>query len=158
PDQFRLGVLSSASLRDGARKARDFKDLRGPRPGRDALPDVTRSQPGSLAMSFLPPRSCRPYRPEVEVLETRLALSSAQYVTALYNTLLHRTPQPAEVAGQVTTLNARQDPEQLALAFTTSPEYQTDLVQSFYRTFLGRQPSPTETTGWVQQLQAGTGE
>src|SRR5258708_37139930 len=92
-------------------------------------------------------------RPQLEALEARCLPSSAAYVTALYSDLLHRTPAAAEVAGWVSTLNAGVSPSDVALAFTLSPEYLTNLIQADYKFFLGRQPAPTEVAGWLPQLQ-----
>jgi len=43
----------------------------------------------------------------------------------------------------------------VAVAFTNSTEYQTNLIVSDYHSLLGRQPSSTEVAGWLQQFQAG---
>jgi hypothetical protein len=95
---------------------------------------------------------------QVEALEERCVLSTAEYVTGLYSSILHRSPAPAEVAGWVDTLNAGASPKDVALAFTTSPEYSTNMIRAEYNMFLGRQPAPVEAAGWLQQLQAGAGE
>jgi hypothetical protein len=95
---------------------------------------------------------------QVEALEDRCVPSSAEYVTALYGDILHRAPGPAEVAGWVAVLNAGTSPEQLALAFTTSSEYQANTIRADYEMFLGRQPAPAELAGWLGQAQAGLGQ
>ena len=46
---------------------------------------------------------------QVETLEDRCLLSSAAYVTALYQDLLHRNPAPAEVANYVALLDGGTD-------------------------------------------------
>jgi hypothetical protein len=95
---------------------------------------------------------------QVEDLEARRVLSNAQYVNALYNDLLHRAPASSEVTLWSNALRAGGDPLQVALDFTSSPEYLGDLIRADYQTFLGRQPTAAEVNGWLTQLQAGLGE
>jgi hypothetical protein len=96
---------------------------------------------------------------QVEALEDRCVPSTAEYVTGLYTSLLHRSPAPTEVAGWVDALNTGAiTPAQAALAFTTSSEYATDEIQNDYVIFLGRQPAPAEIAGWLQPLEATGGE
>jgi Domain of unknown function (DUF4214) len=103
-------------------------------------------------------RIASPYVPCLEPLEGRSLPSTAQYVSALYNVILHRDPQPSEAQGWVAAVNAGVSPMQVALAFTNSPEYRENLVRSDYQTLLGRDPSPGEVSGWVGSLQAGRSE
>jgi Domain of unknown function (DUF4214) len=95
---------------------------------------------------------------QVEALEDRVVLSSAAYVTALYQDLLHRTPAPSEGAGYVHALDSGTSAATVALLFTGSLEFQTKEVQSDYAVFLGRQASVAEVGGWVGALQAGVSE
>jgi len=95
---------------------------------------------------------------KVESLEARCVPSNAQYVTALYNDLLHRAPAPSEVTPWASDLRAGANPTQIALDFTSSAEYQSDVIRADYQMFLGRQPSAPEVAGWQAQLQAGLGE
>jgi hypothetical protein len=95
---------------------------------------------------------------QVEALEERCVPSTAEYVTGLYTSILHRSPAPAEVAGWVDTLNTGASPKEVALAFTTSLEYSSNMIRAEYQMFLGRQPAVMEVAGWLQQLQAGAGE
>src|SRR5712692_2543140 len=97
-------------------------------------------------------------RPQLETLEDRCLPSSAAYVTALYNDFLHRAPAATEVAGWVSTLNAGVSPTQVALDFTLSAEYLSNLIQTDYKVFLGRQPAAAEVAGWLAQLQGGLNE
>src|SRR5260370_39726676 len=75
---------------------------------------------------------------QVEALEERCVPSTAEYVTGLYTTLLHRSPDAEEVAGWVDTLNAGASPSEGALAFTTSLAYETNVIRADYHLFLGR--------------------
>jgi Domain of unknown function (DUF4214) len=95
---------------------------------------------------------------QLEALEERCVPSTADYVTGLYTTLLHRNPAPAEVAGWVDALNAGASAQDVALAFTGSAEYATNAIRSDYNLFLGRQPAPAETATWLQEIQAGADE
>jgi hypothetical protein len=92
---------------------------------------------------------------QVEALEDRRVLSTSSYVTGLYTTLLHRTPSQAEAAGWIAEINSGTAPRVVTEAFTTSPEYLTNLVVTDYKTILGRTPSPQEAAGWVTALQHG---
>src|SRR5438132_10016487 len=85
----------------------------------------------------------------VELLESRCLPSTTQFVTALYNDILHRAPSPAEAAGWVNAINAGVNPALVALQFTTGTEYRTDVVLNDYRLYLGREPSAAEVSGWV---------
>jgi Domain of unknown function (DUF4214) len=96
--------------------------------------------------------------PLVECLEARCAPSITQYVNALYNDFLLRSPTPSEAMVWASELRHGANPTQIALDFTTSPEYLNDLIEADYQTFLGRQPSAAEVAGWRAQLQAGLGE
>ncbi len=92
---------------------------------------------------------------QVEPLEERCVLSSAGFVNGLYHDILHRTPAPTEVTAWVNTLNAVASPGEIAFAFATSVEYESNLIRSDYELFLKRQPSSMEINGWLAQLQAG---
>jgi hypothetical protein len=73
-----------------------------------------------------------------------------QFVGALYQLLLNRTPAPAEVSGWVRELPAlgRQG---VALALLTSAEYRQSVVMSWYETLLDRAGavSAAEVNSWV---------
>jgi hypothetical protein len=97
-------------------------------------------------------------RLQLEALEERCVPSTTTYVNALYHDLLHRAAAPAEVAGWVSTINAGVSANQVALAFTQSGEYLTNLIRADYKFFLERDPSAAEVAGWLTQLQAGLGE
>jgi hypothetical protein len=94
----------------------------------------------------------------VESLEPRWVPSSSEYVTGLYTTLLHRTPQLAELNPGVAELQAGVPPGQLAQQFTTSPEFQADVVLTDYQTLLGRTAGSAEVAYWVNALRAGLTE
>jgi hypothetical protein len=95
---------------------------------------------------------------QLEALEERCVLSTADYVTGLYTGLLHRNPSSVEVAAWVDDLNAGANPREVALAFTDSVEYATNAIKANYNLFLGRQPAPVEIAGWLQEIQSGTDE
>jgi hypothetical protein len=95
---------------------------------------------------------------QVECLEARCVPSNAQYVTALYNDFLQRAPAPSEVTGWTSALRAGANPTEIALDFTTRPEYLGNVIRADYQTFLDRQPSASEVAGWQGQLQAGLSE
>ena len=95
---------------------------------------------------------------QVEALEARNLLSSAEYVTGLYQDLLHRAPATAEVTNWVFALDSGSSPFQLAQAITGSVEFQSNVIRSDYVLFLGRQPAQAEVDGWATQLQNGLTE
>jgi hypothetical protein len=105
----------------------------------------------------------------VEQLESRALLDTGlaagltnydatQLLTSLYNELLDRAPQPSELTGWQSAVNAGRSLQELAQAFLASPEYQTDFITDTYTTLLKRQPQPQEVNGWLQATQAGLSE
>jgi hypothetical protein len=110
-------------------------------------------------MSSPSPPSPHPVLLEVESLEERCVFSTAAFVTGLYTNLLHRGPQPADVAVWVGQLNGGSaTPLQVATEFVTSQEYRTDFIRSEYQLLLGRSAGPQEVAYWLGQLQAGVTE
>jgi hypothetical protein len=96
---------------------------------------------------------------QVEELEKRCVLSSAEFVTGLYTNFLHRLPAPSEVQGWVAALDTgAASPQQVALSFTTSDEYRSNLIRTDYQVFLQRTPAPQEVAGWLGALQGGLSE
>lgn len=130
---------------------------------------VFRSSPNHPATRRRP-RGDR-HKPGVEQLERRELLDtglgsavgltgsvSSRLVNGLYNDLLNRAPQPAEVPGWQNALEAGQGLGNLARAVLSSPEYQTDFISSTYTTVLKREPQIFEVNGWLRAVQAGLGE
>jgi len=109
-------------------------------------------------MSETPARIRGHVRPLLEALEDRCVPSATQYVEALYTDLLHRTGQAAEVAGWVQQIRQGISAQQVASAFTTSPEYRTNVIMGFYQDLLGRTPSGSEVQFWLGQMAAGLPE
>jgi hypothetical protein len=70
------------------------------------------------------------------------------FVIALYQDLLGRTPSQTEVNNQVAALQ-QMTPQQLALSFLQSTEYRTDVVEGYYTSLLHRSGSAAEVAGWV---------
>jgi hypothetical protein len=80
---------------------------------------------------------------------------ASAYVTQLYHDLLHRDPDPAGLATWVNALNTGATRADVAMAITSSREYDGDLVDSFYVTYLGRHAETAGLNSWVDQLQSG---
>jgi hypothetical protein len=95
-----------------------------------------------------------------EVLDTGLGSNPASslLISGLYNDLLHRVPQPSEIAGWQSALNAGLSLGDVARAFLASPEYQSDFITQTYATVLKRGAQPQEVNGWLQAMQAGLSE
>ncbi len=79
----------------------------------------------------------------------------ADYITGLYNDVLNRQPDPAEVQVWVGAAAAGATQGQIALAFLTSPEAHTDLLNSYYSEFLHRQPDPAGSAFFLNELATG---
>jgi hypothetical protein len=77
------------------------------------------------------------------------------FITGLYGDVLNRSPSTAELAGWETALASGASRASVAVAFLTSPEYRTDLVQNDYTAFLHRAADPGGLTHWVNALNAG---
>jgi hypothetical protein len=116
-------------------------------------------------------RASRRQKHGVELLEERQLLDatpvvpagvadspSARFVTGLYKDLLHRMPQPAEVAGWVNVLAAGNSRDQLAGQFVSSLEYRNELISANYQRTLGRPATPQETSDWLRRASQGMDE
>src|SRR5262249_50094437 len=76
-------------------------------------------------------------------------------ITRLYYDLLHRSPSAAEMAGWQSALDPRVSLEQIAMTFTSSAEYQGNLVRGLYRAYLGREAEAGAIESWLRQRGAG---
>src|SRR5262249_47756596 len=99
----------------------------------------------------------------IERLEERQMLdaalpSSAQFVTALYYDVLHRSPSTAEVAAWAGFLDQGHSRDDVATSFIMSSEYRIDLIRQDYETLLGRDPEAGVTTTWLRSMTRGMGE
>jgi hypothetical protein len=83
---------------------------------------------------------------------------SERFLTQLYYDLLQRVPSAAEVGGWVKVLNAGVAPSALPPYFTSSAEYQTNVIQEDYYSILQRQPSAAEVQAWLNLAQTGTSD
>lgn len=110
-------------------------------------------------------------KPGVEQLERRelldtglgstlglVSTGSNRLISAVYNDVLKRAPQPAELAQWQSALTAGESMSDVARAFLASPEYQTEYIRDTYSTVLKREALPQEVTGWLQATQAGLSE
>ncbi len=77
------------------------------------------------------------------------------FITGLYGEVLYRSPSTAELAGWETALDEGVSRAEVTVAFLTSQEYRTDLVQNDYMTFLLRAADSGGVTAWVDALNAG---
>ncbi len=77
------------------------------------------------------------------------------FVTGLYLEVLNRNPNNAEIAGWETALDNGASRLDVSVAFLSSQEYRTNLVQSDYMTFLLRPANPGGLMTWVDALNEG---
>ncbi len=77
------------------------------------------------------------------------------FITGLYRDVLQRYPTTGDLAGWETALDAGVSRAEVAVAFLTSQEYRTDLVQNDYVTYLLRTADSGGVTAWVDALNAG---
>ncbi len=82
-----------------------------------------------------------------------------RYITALFQTVLGRSPAPSELTTWVAYFNEVGRSElAVTTAIETSTEARSRLVNSWYVTYLGRQAKSAEIQGWVQMLAGGATE
>jgi len=82
--------------------------------------------------------------------------SNQLYVTSLYRDVLGRAPDPGGLASWTALLDAGTDTIlQVATVFTSSREYDTDIVDGFYNKYLNRHAEPGGLNDWVNLMQGG---
>lgn len=79
-----------------------------------------------------------------------------QFVTKLYQDLLHRTPSSAELNMLMMVLNAKGGGELVPAVITASTEFRMDEVRGYYNQFLGRQPADGEISALIGLLFNGS--
>jgi hypothetical protein len=85
--------------------------------------------------------------------------ANADYVEALYRSILDRNADPGGLAGWTNALNSGSLSRlQVVQAIRNSPEHFTQEVTDFYMTLLGRAPDASGLQNWVQKLQGGLRE
>jgi hypothetical protein len=77
------------------------------------------------------------------------------FLTGLYADVLNRSASTAELAVWETALDSGASRANVAVAFLTSQEYRTDLVQNDYATFVLRAADADGLAHWVNALNAG---
>jgi Ca2+-binding RTX toxin-like protein len=93
------------------------------------------------------------------------SLSSTQFVTLLYNNVLHRTPDSGGLANWVGSLSGGASRESVITGFSESGEFAVSAdptvhagqVYRLYGATLARQPDAGGFAGWVSTLDNGTG-
>jgi hypothetical protein len=72
-----------------------------------------------------------------------------RYITAVYQTLLGRTPQPSEVTYWTKLLQTTPDRTQAVMQFLESPEFRTDVITALYTSLLNRMPEQQGLSFWL---------
>lgn len=104
--------------------------------------------------------SAQPTDIEADILATQAFFTKsggtdAAYVTALYQDVLHRTPQASEVAGWVQTIEDGQPLITVAEGFTSSTEGLTDVVNGWYASGTGISAPSSSVSADVVNIQDG---
>lgn len=84
--------------------------------------------------------------------------NNLDFVYALYQDILGRTPSSQEAQQWINQLNAGVSRLQVALDFFSSNEYLTDYVTAVYEQFLHRAPDSVGLAAWVPALASGMSE
>jgi hypothetical protein len=85
--------------------------------------------------------------------------ATADYVEALYRSILNRNADPGGLAGWTNALNSGTLSRlQVVQAIRNSPEHFTQEVTDFYMTLLSRAPDASGLQSWVQKLEGGLRE
>jgi hypothetical protein len=77
------------------------------------------------------------------------------WVDVLYQSVLGRSPAPAEVSGWVAAIAAGMNRGSVALGFLYSTEHLTTVIDGYFVALLGRHLDPSGTTYWVSAVQGG---
>jgi hypothetical protein len=78
--------------------------------------------------------------------------SNDDFISAIYQFLLHRLPESTGLAGWENALAIGATPAQVASAIVASQEYRQDQVQDEYMTVLSRYPDSVGQDYWVGLL------
>ncbi len=81
--------------------------------------------------------------------------ANERYVSQLYLDLLHRPVDATGLSTWVGDLNNGATFQDVAMAITSSREYDADIVDGFYVTYLGRHAETYGLNAWVDQMQSG---
>ncbi len=84
--------------------------------------------------------------------------TAQQTVTALYQQILGRNPDPNGLATYVAQLEAGASADDVAHALATSPENYGQMVDRYYADYLDRAADPSGRQYWVDQLTGGMTE
>jgi hypothetical protein len=84
-----------------------------------------------------------------------LGSANERYVSQLYLDLLHRPVDAIGLSTWVGDLNNGATFQDVAMAITSSREYDADIVDGFYVTYLGRHAETYGLNAWVDQMQSG---
>ena len=105
-------------------------------------------------------RPRRGHRPWLEVLEDRTLLSvpPASYLSALYQDVLQRAPDPSGLAYWSNLLQHDTWATQVALAVINSGEYHTRFLDQAYATYLGRAVDPQGLLTFTSWLDSGVSQ
>lgn len=78
-----------------------------------------------------------------------------EYVTAVYNDLFGRDPDPGGLATWTSALSSGTRYGAVADAITSSTEFRAGLIRDAYAQYLGRRPDPSGLAFWLDQMRKG---
>jgi hypothetical protein len=78
------------------------------------------------------------------------------WITAMYQSLLGRTPSQAEINQWLQALANGVSTTSIAYQFAASAERESQRVTADYQQYLGRAPTAAEVAGWVNRFESGT--
>jgi hypothetical protein len=82
----------------------------------------------------------------------RVGGTNTAFVTALYQDILHRSPDQGGLDHWVATLDRGAPPSSVAASFYASVESRLDRVAGLYQSLLGRAPDADGQAYWADQL------
>lgn len=101
------------------------------------------------------PQSDKRFLPSLETMENRLVPSASDFVTGLYQDVLHRAPSSGEVNSWVGSIQNGLSSSNVVHAFVQSDERHGIEINDIYQKVLHRAGDDNGVKGWVQAMRQG---